>query len=245
MKNLKTNNIYLIVKIIFLVSATLFFTTLSFSLIQITNSLVETSKNLQRNADEMNANIREISNNINKLGDDIRQDVFLQSKSIENNLFKRVDIIENKLFTQTDRVVSAVDDTRILIKNIDKNLSQNLETSNQVLKETNLLVADTRNQMQMIEKNIEPYINCETNSFCWPNLFQDSLLSIRNVSQDANKTFLLLNESIPLYNDSFLKITNNFEKITENVAKLTKPKWYDRIISSVIGGAAVVASVKR
>ncbi|MCX8009488.1 MAG: hypothetical protein N3A54_07415 [Patescibacteria group bacterium] len=70
-------------------------------------------------------------------------------------------------------------------------------------------------------------------------------MSVRNVSQDANRTFLLLNESIPQYNSMALQITKNVEEITKNVARLTKPKWYDRVVSSVIAGAAITASVKK
>ncbi|MCX8008817.1 MAG: hypothetical protein N3A54_03900 [Patescibacteria group bacterium] len=168
-------------------------------------------------------------------------EILKRTKSVEKNLFQRVDSIEKNLFTQTQIIVNETARLNQNLEEISKESVALLQQTTETTASLKKTIEDTNKTVALVNQNFD----CEINSFCTPNLVQETLLSVRNVSQDANRTFLLLNESVPQYNAMAMQITKNVEEITKNVAKLTRPKWYDRLVSSIIAGAAVTASVKK
>lgn len=240
MKPTLLDNILKVVKIGLGLSTIALFVSLIITLLQIRESIKVMDTQVAATLTEVNKTlvvIQSMKENV----DTTQKELFQQMAYIERNLFKRVDSIENKLFTQTEEVLK---------------LSKELKTNADVLTaETQKVSLETTNTLQTLNKTIEnvnkttteinEYMDCESNSFCWPNLIQDTALSIRNVAQDANKTYLLINESIPVYNQLFMDITKNVNDISKNVARITKPKWYDRILSTTIAGAAIYASATK
>lgn len=233
MKTLTLDNLLKVARIIQSLAITTFVISITALAVRIHNTVGTVEKELITTTAEINrtlASLQEIPIIVNNT----RKDLFKQSKSIEKNLFNRVDVIENKLFLQVSELTQKTDK---LNENIER-VSVGLEANSKDLSAT----------LQNVNKSlttVNEYMDCESNSFCWPNLTQDTLISIRNVAQDSNKTYLLINESIPKYNEMFLNITNNTNEITKNVAKITKPKWYDRILSTTIAGAAIFVSVMK
>lgn len=229
-----------IVKVVQGIVITVFFITLIGTGVRINKILNQVEVEIVNTSNELNKTLNETTNTLKSLQtvplivEETRKDLFKQTKSIERNLFARVDHIENELFSQTQQIVDSTDNALFNLNRASFSVEKNSETLNSVLLETNKNL-----------KSINEYMDCESNSFCWPNLTQDTLISIRNVAQDANKTYLLLNESIPKYNEMMLNITNNTTEITKNVAKLTKPKWYDRLLSTTIAGAAIYVSATK
>lgn len=176
----------------------------------------------------------------------------------EKKLDSRLNLIQDKTFKSVDRALTITNETINDLKTVEDNLNNLLITTNNTISDlnknsnklfdnTNITISNLNASIQNLDKNVSnfnQYMNCEVNDLCLPNLIQDSMLGVRNVIQDSNKTFLLLNESIPTYNKNFLEITENTNKIAGHIEKLTRPKWYDRVISSLIAGAAVYASTK-
>lgn len=229
-----------VLKILRSITVTVFFfslTVLSFKLVDFLNTLQEETKTVSESVVNATNEIKRTNDLLAKTQSDLNA----QMKSIEKNVFKRIDVIENKLFTQTQDIV-------VLAKDLKTNMDVLTESAVKVTDNTNETLLSINNTVNHLNENVEKlsiYMDCEINSFCWPNLTQDTLLSIRNVAQDANKTYLLINESIPLYNSLLIDITKNTNEITKNVAKITKPKWYDRIISTTLAGAAIYASASK
>lgn len=233
MNNTFLDNLLKIVKIFQGIAITVFFLSLTSVALRIQHTIRVVEPEVLKTTAEINKTLVELQQ-IPVIVNDTRRDLFKQTKSLEKNLFQRVDNIETKLFTQTAVLIEKTDSLNQSVERVSIGLESNSKELNMTLNSLNTSI-----------KTVNEYMDCETNSFCWPNITQDTLLSIRNVSQDANKTYLLLNESIPKYNEMFLNITNNTNEITKNVAKLTKPKWYDRILSTTIAGAAIFVSATK
>lgn len=154
--------------------------------------------------------------------------------SFEKKTFQRIDSIENNTFTTLARV--------------EGNLSS-------ITDETIRLSQDYRKVANTVDR-LEPFLNCEENDFCWQNLTTDSLISFRNVSIDANKTFLTVNENVPRLTADFSKISTslatgvpkiveNSGEITKNINALTKPRWYDRLIGWGVNGSLIWFNINR
>jgi len=154
--------------------------------------------------------------------------------SIEKNTFARLDSVEANTFASLERMETNI---------------------NRITDETILLSQDYRKVAQTVDR-LEPFLNCDENDFCWQNLTTDSLISFRNVSVDANKTFLMINEHVPVLTEDFTRISNslsdgvpkiveNSGEITKNINALTKPRWYDRLIGWGVNGSLIWFNINR
>jgi len=216
----------------------LFFLVLSFSVtfltVSINNVVVETKEEIFKTTEFARVETEKTRKDIFVYLDNTTDKLDRRVSSIENNTFKRIDSIEKNTFNSVERIET----------NVDK-----------ISEEVILLSKDFRRIPNTIEK-FDPYIDCENNDFCWQNLTTDSLISFRNVSVDANKTFLTINENVPKLTEDFTKISEsmstgvpkiveNSGQITENINRLTKPKWYDRLLSLGVNGSLIWFNVNR
>jgi hypothetical protein len=175
----------------------------------------------------------------------LREDTFEFLETTSTRLDRRVASIETKTFTRIDSIES---NTFASLERMESNI-------NRITDETILLSQDYRKVANTVDR-LEPFLNCEENDFCWQNLATDSMISFRNVSIDANKTFLLVNENVPRLTEDFTRISNslslgvpkiveNSGEITKNINALTKPRWYDRLIGWGVNSSLIWFNINR
>ncbi len=169
---------------------------------------------------------------------------------------QKTDSIENETFTFLNNITALLDNR---LQSIERNtftridvLNTEISSLNKAVQESLIEVNQTNAESRKTLMAINEYMDCENNSFCWPNLIQDTMISVRNSAQDTNKTMLTLNESVPKLIQNTENITENFAKITKeielatpeftrninnisaNIDRITKPKWYDRLFGYAV-----------
>jgi len=238
------------------VSVGIFFIVLSFCII----SLTQFTKNfLTQTKTETIALVNTQSNLI-------RQDTIVYLDTITEKLDRRLELTTDRLDT---RLGSVQQDLNVRLASLERKADTHLTTIEKrafvsldgldanltkVADESILLSQDYRKVPAYLTL-FDEQLDCKNNDFCWQNLTTDSLISIRNVSVDANKTFITLNENVPVWTQDFNKISSsislglpkiveNSAKITSNIDRMTQRKWYDRLISGAVGGVVLYGNLK-
>lgn len=209
------------------ISVIVFFSVLSYVILDFHFFTKKKIDNLEKRVDSTLEYVQQKTDSIEK-----ETFAFLNNTTII--LDKRLQSIENNTFTKIDA------------------LNVEISSLNKAIQETLIEVNQTNVESRKLLMAINEYMDCENNSFCWPNLIQDTMISIRNSAQDTNKTMLTLNESVPKLIQNTENITENFAKITKeiematpeftrninnisaNIDRITKPKWYDRLFGYAV-----------
>lgn len=187
---------------------------------------------------------------------DLRRDVFDYLKGTNVMIDGRLASIQRMAEVRLTSVEGRADDHLSTIEarsfktldNFDRNLTRFTDESIQ-------LSGEYKKVPQYL-KLFDKQLDCKTNDFCWQNLATDTLISTRNVSIDANKTFLMLNDNVPIWTDNFTKVSSslatgfpvivdNTGKITQNLNKLSKPSLMNRVMSWGVAGSMIYLNIRR
>lgn len=203
---------------------------------------------------------------VNKQTNLLRQDTFLQLDTVTKTLDRRLEVTADRLDT---RLGSVQQDLNVRLASLESKADTHLTTienrafvsldgldSNltKVADESILLSKDYRKVPAYLTL-FDEQLDCKNNDFCWQNLTTDTLISVRNVSVDANKTFLTINENVPVWTQDFNKISSSISlglprivdhsaSIAGNIDRMTKKRWYDRLLSGAISGVITYGSLK-
>lgn len=172
---------------------------------------------------------------------------YVQAKT--NSIEKETFSFLNNTTKIVDKRLSSIE--KNTFKKVD-NLTNEVSSLNRAVQESLVEFNKTNIEGRKTLMTINEYMDCENNSFCWPNLIQDTMISVRNSAQDTNKVMLTINESVPKITQNTENITENFAKITKeielatpeftrninsisaNINRITKPKWYDRLFGYTV-----------
>lgn len=196
----------------------------------------------------------------------IRNEVSKTNTMINEEIPKlRVDTMAllNTTVIKLDGRISSIEDKAFAkLGSVETNLNTITSSVTKVSDEAVLLSQDYRKIPNTLNK-FDKELNCVDNDFCWQNLTTDTLVSVRNMAQDGNKSFLLFNEKFPnvvknmdditadvkivstSFADGVPKVVKSTENITANIDRLTKPKWYDRLIGWGVNGSMIYFNINR
>lgn len=228
------SKLYLTIKIFCLFSLSTLFLSLTFLALTINESILRIETDLHETLSFTRTRIESIENN-----------TFNTIASIEKNMITQIEKTRNQTLKRADHILNEVS-------------SLNTEGKD-VLKETKNVIAEANKTIVALNINMD----CENNSFCWPNLMQDTMISTRNAALDVSTMVNTINTSMPSFVQDFSSISKNFtlmtsemrdslptftknsNEIAENINRLTKPKWYDRLFGYAANGSLIFFNINR
>lgn len=199
---------------------------------------------------------------IEKVSKELREELKISKKEFTETLSTQLKYVDSRSISLENKTFSLLKETQKEVSILRTDLSKTIQSSDKLIRTYEKLPS-------RFENKFASHFDCDTNEFCLQNVTTDTLLEVKDsaknssvasgeivkiskeiteTSKDFSKDFRQISKDVQLVSGSLgvgiPKVVENTTKITDNIERLSHPKWWERVLSYGISGAAVGIKIR-